>query len=303
MPEARRFAQRILPVARSSAQRLGARQRGAGCASGRPPPHASWHLGAPAHRAAMARSRFPGASEAHACGVACSAKAHAPSTHRPLTRHDRCAPPPAADTAPAGSTFRRRAARSRRAQRHHVCQDWRRLTVSGSEARSGEPPGRGQINAERIEAEGVGQALRSAWGHRPPPTPRTAATLPTGACTMPAGHPGSGPPDLRQPSPYRRAHAWDNAPTKRLFKPLKIQSIDRVRPETRAQARLDIDDGIEGDYHRRRLPPLPSTVTPRSTTRRRWSRRALLYVKTRPGPCAVHINTAGPAAYVARPIT
>ncbi|GLZ23269.1 hypothetical protein Bpla01_67970 [Burkholderia plantarii] len=38
-----------------------------------------------------------------------------------------------------------------------------------------------------------------------------------------------------------------------LFKTLKVERIHEVRYETRAPARLDIVDWIEGHYHRERL--------------------------------------------------
>lgn len=44
----------------------------------------------------------------------------------------------------------------------------------------------------------------------------------------------------------RRANAWDNAPMKNFFKTLKVERIYQVRYETRAEARLDIVDWIEG---------------------------------------------------------
>jgi putative transposase len=51
----------------------------------------------------------------------------------------------------------------------------------------------------------------------------------------------------------RRANAWDNAPTESFLKTLKVERIYQTRYETRAQARLDIVDWIEGFYNRQRL--------------------------------------------------
>jgi Integrase core domain len=51
----------------------------------------------------------------------------------------------------------------------------------------------------------------------------------------------------------RRANAWDNAPIESFFKTLKVERIYQVRDDTRAQARLDIVDWIEGWYNRQRL--------------------------------------------------
>jgi putative transposase len=38
-----------------------------------------------------------------------------------------------------------------------------------------------------------------------------------------------------------------------FFKTMKVERVDRVRYATRAQARLDIVDWIEGFYNQRRL--------------------------------------------------
>ena len=51
----------------------------------------------------------------------------------------------------------------------------------------------------------------------------------------------------------RKANCWDNAPMESFFKTLKVERIYQLRYETRAQARLDIVDWIEGFYNHRRL--------------------------------------------------
>lgn len=51
----------------------------------------------------------------------------------------------------------------------------------------------------------------------------------------------------------RKANARDNAPMESFFKTLKVKRIHQQRYETRAQARLDIVNWIEGWYKRRRL--------------------------------------------------
>lgn len=51
----------------------------------------------------------------------------------------------------------------------------------------------------------------------------------------------------------RRANAWDNAVIESFFKSLKVERIYQVRYATRAQARLDIINWIEGFYNRERL--------------------------------------------------
>jgi transposase InsO family protein len=47
-----------------------------------------------------------------------------------------------------------------------------------------------------------------------------------------------------------------------FFKTLKVERIYQTRYETRAQARLDIVDWIEGYYNRQRLHSSAGYVTP-----------------------------------------
>ena len=51
----------------------------------------------------------------------------------------------------------------------------------------------------------------------------------------------------------RRPSCWDNAAMESFFKTLKVERIYQVRYDTRAQARLDIVDWIEGFYNRVRM--------------------------------------------------
>lgn len=51
----------------------------------------------------------------------------------------------------------------------------------------------------------------------------------------------------------RRANCWDNSPMESFFKTLKVERVDRLRYASRAEARLDIVNWIEGFYNRRRL--------------------------------------------------
>lgn len=51
----------------------------------------------------------------------------------------------------------------------------------------------------------------------------------------------------------RAANSWDNAAMESFFKTLKVERVHQVRYVTRAQARLDIADWIEGFYNRRRI--------------------------------------------------
>ena len=51
----------------------------------------------------------------------------------------------------------------------------------------------------------------------------------------------------------RRANCWDNAAMESFFKTLKVERIYPLRYETRAIAKLDIVDWIEGFYNQRRM--------------------------------------------------
>ena len=51
----------------------------------------------------------------------------------------------------------------------------------------------------------------------------------------------------------RKGNCWDNAPMESFFKTLKVEWVDRMRYATRAQARLDLTDWIEGFYNTQRL--------------------------------------------------
>jgi putative transposase len=51
----------------------------------------------------------------------------------------------------------------------------------------------------------------------------------------------------------RRGNYWDNAAMESFFKTLKVERTNQIQYATRAQARLDIVNWIEGFYNRRRL--------------------------------------------------
>jgi putative transposase len=51
----------------------------------------------------------------------------------------------------------------------------------------------------------------------------------------------------------RKANCWDNSPMESFFKTLKVEWVNRLRYATRAQARLDLIDWIEGFYNSKRL--------------------------------------------------
>ena len=51
----------------------------------------------------------------------------------------------------------------------------------------------------------------------------------------------------------RKGNCWDNAAMESFYKSLKVERIYQLRYDTRAHARLDIVDWIEGFYNRERL--------------------------------------------------
>jgi len=51
----------------------------------------------------------------------------------------------------------------------------------------------------------------------------------------------------------RKGNCWDNSPMESFFKTLKVERTHQLRYATRAQAKLDVIDWIEGFYNRERL--------------------------------------------------
>jgi len=65
----------------------------------------------------------------------------------------------------------------------------------------------------------------------------------------------------------RKANCWDNSAMESFFKSLKTERVDGMRYMTRAQARTDIVDWIEGFYNRRRLHSAIGYRTPEAVSR------------------------------------
>ncbi|WP_459906095.1 IS3 family transposase [Caballeronia sp. HLA56] len=106
--------------------------------------------------------------------------------------------------------------------------------------------------SERINAELVCQALRSACWHRKPALGLLLHSD-RGSQYASRAYRKLAADFKMNVSMSRRANAWDNAAMESFFKTLKVERIYQVRYETRAQARLDIVDWIEGYYNRQRL--------------------------------------------------
>ncbi len=103
--------------------------------------------------------------------------------------------------------------------------------------------------SERIKADLVCQALKSAYWRR---KPGAGLIMHTDRGSQYASH------SYRQlikdyyrliQSMSRRANCRDNAAMESFFKTLKVERVNQVRYETRAQARIDLVDWIEGFYN------------------------------------------------------
>ena len=78
----------------------------------------------------------------------------------------------------------------------------------------------------------------------------------------------------------RRANCWDSAAIESFFKTLKGERIYQVRYDTRAQARLDNADWIEGFYNRVRMHTPSGTWPPPQRSAACWL-HDLVYVEPR----------------------
>jgi putative transposase len=64
------------------------------------------------------------------------------------------------------------------------------------------------------------------------------------------------------PSKRRKVNCWDNAAMESFFKTPKFERAYQLRYETRAQAKLDSVDWIEGFYNRERIHSAIKYLTP-----------------------------------------
>jgi len=106
--------------------------------------------------------------------------------------------------------------------------------------------------SDRMKTELVTQALKSAYGLRRPGAGMIMHTD-RGSQYASDSHRQLIQDYLMVQSMSRRANCWDNAAMESFFKTLKVERVHRVRYETRAQAKLDIVDWIEGFYNRKRI--------------------------------------------------
>ncbi|AKM33273.1 integrase (plasmid) [Pandoraea faecigallinarum] len=115
--------------------------------------------------------------------------------------------------------------------------------------------------SEAIDASLVCAALKSAWWQRKPDKGLLVHTDRGSQYASGRYRALAGDLDITM-SMSRRANAWDNAPMESFFKTLKVERIYQVRYETRAQARLDIVDWIEGWDNRQRLHSANGLLAP-----------------------------------------
>jgi len=106
--------------------------------------------------------------------------------------------------------------------------------------------------SDRIKTDLVCQALKSAYWRRKPPvglimhSDRGSQYASDSHRTLIKDY------GMIQ-SMSRKANCWDNAAMESFFKTLKVERIHQLRYDTRALAKLDIVDWIEGFYNQRRM--------------------------------------------------
>ena len=106
--------------------------------------------------------------------------------------------------------------------------------------------------SERMKAKLVCDALTMAYWHRKPP-PGLIMHSDRGVQYAGDEHRKLIAQHRMVQSMSRKGNCWDNAPMESFFKTLKVEWVNRFRYATRAQARLDLIDWIEGFYNAQRL--------------------------------------------------
>jgi len=102
--------------------------------------------------------------------------------------------------------------------------------------------------SERMQAKLVCDALTMAYWHRKPP-PGLIMHSDRGVQYAGDEHRKLIAQYRMVQSMSRKANCWDNSPMESFFKTLKVEWVNRLRYATRAQARLDLIDWIEGFYN------------------------------------------------------
>jgi transposase InsO family protein len=102
--------------------------------------------------------------------------------------------------------------------------------------------------SERIKADLVCQALKSACWQRKP-SAGLIMHSDRGSQYVSDSHRQLIKDYRMVQSMSRKGNCWDNAPMESFFKTLKVERTHLLRYDTRAQAKLDIVDWIEGFYN------------------------------------------------------
>jgi transposase InsO family protein len=106
--------------------------------------------------------------------------------------------------------------------------------------------------SERMKADLVCQALKSAYWRRKPPAGLIMHSD-RGSQYASDDH-GQLIKDYGMTqSMSRRGNCWDNAAMESFFKTLKVERVHQLRYDTRALAKLDIVSWIEGFYNQQRM--------------------------------------------------
>ena len=106
--------------------------------------------------------------------------------------------------------------------------------------------------SERIKADLVCQALQSAYWRRKPPAGLIVHS--DRGSQYASNRYRRLIQDCRMTqSMSRKANCWDNATMESFFKTLKVERVHLMRYDTRAMARLDIVNWIEGFYNQTRM--------------------------------------------------
>ena len=124
--------------------------------------------------------------------------------------------------------------------------------------------------SDRMKADLVCQALKSAYWRRKPPAGLIMHSD-RGSQYASDCHRRLIKDYRRIQSMSRTANCWDNAPMESFFKTLKVERVHLLRYDTRALAKLDIVDWIEGFYNRRRMHSSIGYLTPVDAESSLWA--------------------------------
>ncbi len=106
--------------------------------------------------------------------------------------------------------------------------------------------------SERMKVKLAGDALTMAYWHRKPP-PGLIMHSDRGVQYAGDEHRKLIAQSRMAQSMSRKGNCWNSSPMESFFKTLKVEWANRFRYTTRAQARLDLIDWIEGFYNAQRL--------------------------------------------------